>query len=283
MVRSIALLLFCCQVAIAQDSPITGAFNPEQFDENPPAAELTDSVVSEKQAPPVVKSEDWNPKLVITLTTSPAGVRMTRRIVRRVPTFSTAFEESEVTRDEETIKVRVPVQTLTWREVPESISVPGSFQVLCDELSLVMDATESGPRYSFKCDGRLILHTQGSLIQAESASYSDGKLKLINAKVQQVGMAMEAETLTIAMTVFGVSTATSSVPSAAEAVDQISPEPDPAFEPGERNNFRLPVGPPLRDDVFDRRDELNPSKQQKRSNGGGEFPTFKRKTETRNG
>lgn len=248
MVRSIALLaLFTCQVATAQDGLFEDPLNAEALTDTPP---MTDPGVlvpaAKKETTPAARSEDWKPKLAITLTTSPEGVGATRQVVRRVPVYSTAYEEADVVRGDKTVKVKVPVQKLTWREVTESISVPGSAQVLCDELTLTMEASDSGPRYSFKSNGPLILQTQGTRIQADSGSYLDGKLKLINAKVQQGGMTMESDTLTIAMMVYGVSTVTNH-PSP-NAYAPMVPIPDANFDRDRALDSRQPIDRSTYDD-----------------------------------
>ncbi|MEP3482123.1 MAG: hypothetical protein ABJZ55_22960 [Fuerstiella sp.] len=249
MLRSIALLLLLCQVATAQDE-----LGGQNLFEPTPAQRLDHDEPAAFEAPPaqpVIKKEDWKPKLAITLTTSPNGHSMTQHRVRRVPVLETAYEVAEMHRDGKEVKVNVPIQKRSWREVTETISVAGSNQLLCDDFKLGMEATDTGTNYSFESTGRLILQRQGSSIEAESGSYSNGKLRLLNAKVQLAGMSMEADTLVISMRVFGVSTVPTADLQPRTGDDRnrvLRPQPDGAF-----TNREFRQSPP-KEDGFDRFD-----------------------------
>lgn len=268
MLRSIALLLIICQVASAQDTRPTDKFVENPLEAAPLRPEANPSATAENKASrDVAKVKDWQPKLAITLTTSPEGTSVARQVTRRVPMYVTEYEDRKNLRDERQPNVRVAVQKLTWREMTLSVVVPGSAQILCDEMNLTMKSSASGPAYSFECNGRLILQTSGSSISAESGSYSDGKLKLTNAKVQQSSMAMEAESLTLAMSVFGVSTLTAPVRDEDRDLRFTpgQPEPDRLFQPNDVNDARDKSVPAPRTPNFDRRDDWNPESERRSS------------------
>lgn len=204
MVRLVVLLVFACQVVVAQDQP--AAVDPA--DSNDLFAPLNSKQSSPEQPPEKnAKKTDWKPKLSITLITSPQGQNVVQTIVRTVPTYSTAYKEIKTMRGDETFTVRVPMQKLESREVSEQVMVPGTAIVLCDALDMAVEATESGPQYSFSSKGPMILQYRSSAIRAETGTYSNGELKLTKATVTQAGLTMESESLVVKMTVYGLSTA----------------------------------------------------------------------------
>lgn len=238
MVRSITLLLFLCQIATAQENAITDPFSDPGVVKTPEDVSSDSKAAQQPQRDTEEEKKDWQPKLAITLTTSPEGVNVMREVTRRVPKYITEYEDKEILRNERTVKVKVAVQKLTWQEVKQRVSLPGSAQILCDEMNLKMEASATHPSFSFECNGRLILQTTGSSISAESGSYAGGKLKLVNAKVQQASMTMEAESLIIDMTVFGVSTVTAPAPNQDTPFIRNRPEPDRLFDQNDVDDFQ---------------------------------------------
>jgi hypothetical protein len=133
--------------------------------------------------------EEWKPRLLIVLHEG----------------SSTRFETvREPYRDEpDGFGVKPQVK---YRERRVAIQSPVKTGVLyCDVVSINVAKNEDNRNFTLECADNIHLRVNGLLVDAESASFKDGKCELVNAKLAHDGTIVTSEKLTLTLPVHGVS------------------------------------------------------------------------------
>ncbi|MCA9010986.1 MAG: hypothetical protein KDB01_14640 [Planctomycetaceae bacterium] len=166
----------------------------------------------------------WRPRLQIILN-SITGFPRTKTVKEQV-TVSTDVESGAK-----------PGRSVVYREVELQVlamSMGKIATLYCDSMTLNVLEGGDTPKYSLECKSRVSIRLNGIVIDADSASFDDGKCELVNATLTQGDTTATAPKLTLSVPIHGVLT---------NSFDRPIPENPPAVN---LSNPPDPIGGGLR-------------------------------------
>ncbi len=159
----------------------------------------TQSSVAFPRVDEVMKGEDtivWSPRLQIILN-SITGFPRTKTVKEQV-TVSTEVESGSK-----------PGQSVVYREVELQVlamSMGKIATLYCDSMTLNVLEDGETTSYSLECKSRVSIRLNEIVIDADSASFNDGKCQLVNATLTHGEMTATAPNLTLSVAIHGVLT-----------------------------------------------------------------------------
>ncbi|MEZ6122219.1 MAG: hypothetical protein R3C49_03460 [Planctomycetaceae bacterium] len=156
-------------------------------------------------------SEEWRPKLLVTVSLTEDGLPTeVERVVivnqyRKVP--GRTFDEGRSPRigsppPETKTVVETSTKTVKVRE-------PGIARLWCDAISADVSHSEAdSPAYQFKTTGRTVLQLSGVTIECDSLELKDGSMELLKTQIISASHQMSSEKLTLPLKVYGLLTET---------------------------------------------------------------------------
>lgn len=187
----------------------------------PPVAESPDVPAVAAPSDPVpgaeeavtAETKEWQPRLLVSIRTTdkfsfPTKVRIHDRSQTEEPPEAGRFvpEESPSSPFAGATK---PERSLADREVEVRIMsvLPGDvFSLYCDAVTLNIAHEGEDPSYHLECKSRVHITTDGFSVDADSATFKDGKCELVNATLKNGVVTATAEKLELTMPVRGLST-----------------------------------------------------------------------------
>lgn len=197
----------------------------------PPVIAPPDAVTPGEEAA-TAETSVWHPRLLVTIRTVdkvsfPTKVKIRERVPepdpisvlpppmassgkppeigRFVPEESDAppFASGEEPKEEE------PQESVAYREVEVQtlrVSSGEFFSLYCDAVTVNISQEGDTTNYHLECKARVHLSTEGFSVDADSASFKDGKCELVNATLKSGVVTATAKQLELTIPVRGVST-----------------------------------------------------------------------------
>ena len=116
---------------------------------------------------------------------------------------------------------------------------PGDyFSLYCDAVTLNILQEGNTPTYQLECKSRIHISTEGFSVDADSASFKEGKCELVNARFNNGVVSATATQLTLALPIYAVSTRNFGrpIPKSPPTEKEVTPTP------AERHTFYRDIG-----------------------------------------
>jgi hypothetical protein len=206
----------------------------------PPAISAPDVAPGSEEAA-TAQTTEWQPRLMVSIRTVDALSVPTKVRVPEQDSFEKPPEISRFVPEESpSADVAAPQGSATYREVEVRtlrVSPGWLFSLYCDAVTMNISHEGESPSYHLECKSRVHVSTDGFSVDADSATFKDGKCELVNATLKSGVVTATAQQLELIIPVRGLSTSTyrRPVPKVPLGVNMTDP-------PSTRGNFFGPDG-----------------------------------------
>ena len=159
------------------------------------------------------ETKEWQPRLLVSIRTVdelsfPTKVRIPEQDSFEKPPEVSRFVPEE-SPSSPSAGVEPPQGSVTYREVQVRtlrVSPGWFFSLYCDAVTLNISHEGDSPNYHLECKSRVHISTDGFSVDADSATFKDGKCELVNATLKSGVVTATAQQLELTIPVRGVST-----------------------------------------------------------------------------